>query len=249
MTDGANLTGEVPVARLDQLDRKAPLAEDLPPLESGDHLGADEYLRRYEAMPERVRAQLIDGIVYMSAAANFDHGRHHALVAAWLTLYELGTPGCELLLAPTVVLGKKDVPEPDGVLRIAPAFGGQTRTRARKLTGPPELAAEVADSSAAIDLHTKRTSYLRAGVLEYVVVVVRRCQVVWFVRDLDDYVPLAPDGRGVLRSRAFPGLWLDPRAIIEDDTALLQRVLERGLRSKEHRDFVRRIGKRARSRK
>jgi len=32
-----------------------------PPLQSGDHLSAREFLRRYEAMPEVKKAELIDG--------------------------------------------------------------------------------------------------------------------------------------------------------------------------------------------
>ena len=37
-----------------------------PPLENGDHLTSDEFHRRYEAMPEDVRAELIEGIVFMA---------------------------------------------------------------------------------------------------------------------------------------------------------------------------------------
>jgi len=39
----------------------------IPPLENGDHLTRAEYERRYEASPEDVKAELIDGVVYMSS--------------------------------------------------------------------------------------------------------------------------------------------------------------------------------------
>ena len=42
-----------------------PEQELVPPLENGDSLGADEFMRRYEAMPEVKKAELIEGTVYM----------------------------------------------------------------------------------------------------------------------------------------------------------------------------------------
>ncbi|MGA7234635.1 MAG: hypothetical protein WBY44_03075 [Bryobacteraceae bacterium] len=36
-----------------------------PPLRNGDHLTSDEFMRRWEAMPNLKHAELIDGIVYM----------------------------------------------------------------------------------------------------------------------------------------------------------------------------------------
>lgn len=50
-------------AHSDATDRR----ERIPPLENGDNLTADEFRRRYEAMPEPVRAELIGRIVYMLA--------------------------------------------------------------------------------------------------------------------------------------------------------------------------------------
>ena len=43
----------------------------LPPLESGDRLTRAEFERRYEAMPEVKRAELINGVVYMGSPVRF----------------------------------------------------------------------------------------------------------------------------------------------------------------------------------
>jgi len=44
----------------------APFAGGLvQPLESGDTLGAVEFLRRYEAMPDVKKAELVEGTVYL----------------------------------------------------------------------------------------------------------------------------------------------------------------------------------------
>jgi Uma2 family endonuclease len=57
-------------------------AKPLPPLENGDHLSASEFERRYEAMPQLKKAELIEGRVYMPVhIANregvfLEHGMH-----------------------------------------------------------------------------------------------------------------------------------------------------------------------------
>lgn len=49
-------------------------AKTIPPLENGDRLTRDEFERRYATMPDGVKAELIEGIVYMAAALR---ARHH----------------------------------------------------------------------------------------------------------------------------------------------------------------------------
>jgi hypothetical protein len=46
-----------------------------------------------------------------------------------------------------------------------------------------------------------------------------------------------------LRSTVFPGLWLDPVALVRDDKATVKAVLESGLNSSEHADFVARLAR------
>ncbi|WP_143392975.1 hypothetical protein [Fimbriiglobus ruber] len=42
----------------------------------------------------------------------------------------------------------------------------------------------------------------------------------------------------MIRSEAFPGLWLDPAALIREDLATVLSVLNRGLASPEYAAFV-----------
>lgn len=46
----------------------------IPPLRQGDHLSADEFLRRYEAMPQVKKAELIQGVVYMPSPSTSTAG-------------------------------------------------------------------------------------------------------------------------------------------------------------------------------
>ena len=59
-----------------------------PPLESGDRLTRAEFERRYEAMPDVKRAELINGVVYMGSPVRFRaHGRPHVVLLTWLGMY------------------------------------------------------------------------------------------------------------------------------------------------------------------
>ena len=51
--------------------------------------------------------------------------------------------------------------------------------------------------------------------------------------------PLGPDG--FYRSTVFPGLWLDPVALVQGNTRRLRAVVDLGLASPEHADFVARL--------
>lgn len=55
---------------------------------------------------------------------------------------------------------------------------------------------------------------------------------------LDRAAELPPDPDGILCSRRFPGLWLDPQALVRRDLARMQEVLKAGLGSPEHATFV-----------
>ena len=99
--------------------------KSLPPLENGDHLDQKTFHTRYEAMPN-VCAELIGGIVYMASPMRTPHGRHGSPLVRWLDEYEEATPGTEVLLGATSILGPSSEPEPDACMIIRPECGGQT---------------------------------------------------------------------------------------------------------------------------
>jgi len=63
-------------------------AERIPPLQNGDRLTAEEFERRYDAMPDLKKAELINGVVYMAppAVTLDDHGGPHFDLIGWLAL-------------------------------------------------------------------------------------------------------------------------------------------------------------------
>ncbi len=226
-------------------ERPAPIAKpevaaDKPiPLESGDRLTATEFMRRYEAMPEVKKAELIQGIVYMASPVRVDqHGIPDSLAQTWLGNYAVSTPGTHASINATAKLGPRDVLQPDGMMWIDQECGGQSRIEDGYLVSGPELAIEIAASSASIDAHVKKASYLQAGIREYIVWRTRDAAIDWWYLFEDEYHLLAPDDDGILQSRVFPGLWLDAEAMIAQDGPRVLEVLNQGLTSDAHRAFA-----------
>ncbi len=216
-------------------------SDDVPPLEPGDCLNASEFLRRFAVTPELKKAELINGVVYMSAAVRVDqHAEPDSLLQTLLGCYAIGTRGVRSLTNGTVRLSPDDVVQPDAALRILAELGGQSRVgQDGYLRGAPELVAEVSASTVSIDARQKLQTYRQAGVREYLLWRVRDNAVDWWTRDEDDEFELiVADADCLHRSRAFPGLWIDVAALVAEDGARLIEVIQQGLASSEHATFI-----------
>jgi Uma2 family endonuclease len=219
--------------------RPATTDSRVPRLESGDRLTASEFERRYDAMPELKKAELIEGVVFVGSPVREDHAGPHMALVVWLAIYKGFTPGMTGGADGTLRLDLKNRPQPDAYLRILEAHGGRARlSEDRYVVGGPELTAEIAASTVSYDLHDKAKVYRRNGVREYLVWRVEDRQVDWSHLRRGRYQPLSPGEDGLLRSVFLPGLWLDPAAMIGGDTARVLEVLQRGLASPEHAQFV-----------
>ena len=218
--------------------------ERVPRLETGDHLTRDEFLRRWESQPDIKRAELIGGRVYMPSPVSGDHGRMDRRIAAWLGAYQAATPGVDGANNATLLM-LDDAPQPDLSLLILPQYGGNTRVDGLYFQGAPEFLAEVSATSASNDLHDKYDLYQLAGVQEYLVVLLFDEEVRWHVLVDGRYQLLLPDADGLWRSRVFPGLWLDGKALLAGNLTQLLDRLQHGLRSAEHEQFLARLAARA----
>lgn len=216
-----------------------PVVEAVPPLENGDRLTRDEFERRYKAMPELKKAELIEGIVYMASPVSYKgHGRPHLKVNTWLGNYLAATPGVDGADHATTRLDLDNEPQPDACLIVLPEHGGRCRIDEDDyIVGGPEIVVEIASSSASYDLHSKLNAYRRNGVLEYVVWRTRDAAIDWFVLRGGRYDRLAPVD-GICRSEALPGLWLDVSAMLKNDLAAVLGAVARGTATPEHAAFV-----------
>lgn len=202
-----------------------------PPLENGDCLNRSEFERRYQAMPNVKKAELIEGIVYMASPLRFDvHAEPHANLMIWLGSYKIAVEGVRLGDNPTVRLDRDNEPQPDAVLFWDTQFGGQCVIGEEGyIEGSPELVAEIAASTATIDLRDKKRVYRRNGVKEYIVWSVCDRKFNWFILENEEYRTLTPDN-GILQSRYFPGLWLNLNALLTGNMSQVMQTLQEGLK-------------------
>jgi Uma2 family endonuclease len=215
----------------------------IPPLKDGDRLTRAEFERRYTAMPDLKKAELIEGVVYVeSSVRQRFHGRQHSHLSFWLCAYEGSTPGVEVGDNSTVRLDIENMPQPDCLLFVQPEYGGRVRIDSDGyIEGAPDLVAEVAASSAGFDLGTKLEAYRRNGVREYVVWRVFDRRIDWLVNRENGFEPLLADVNGFLHSTVFPGLWLDSGALVRGDIDAVDGLVHQGLKSREHAEFVARL--------
>jgi Uma2 family endonuclease len=216
-----------------------------PPLRDGERLSRDEFERRYDAMPDGRKAELLRGVVCLASPARRRHGRPHARLLYWLQTYEEATPGVEAADAITVRLDLENEPMPDAILCVEPSLGGQTGISPDDyVEGPPELVAEVSAGTLRHDLGLKLDLYREKGVLEYLVLRAGRREANWFHLEGATYERIEPGEDDILRSIVFPGLWLDPRALFRGDLRRLREVVIDGTSTPEHARFVERLARR-----
>ncbi|HEX3147722.1 MAG TPA: Uma2 family endonuclease [Gemmataceae bacterium] len=214
-----------------------------PLLDNGDRMKAAEFEARYSAMPHVRRADLLNGVVYLSSPVRQEsHAAPHGIAVTWLGNYCMLTPGVNFGDNGTIRLDDDNQPQSDVCLRIPAAAGGQsTISDDDYVTGAPELVCEVAASSRSFDLGVKKDVYARFGVREYVVWQVEENGIDWFVLRNGQYVSVDPDPDDLFRSAVFPGLWLDWKALLTGDLAGVFAALQQGCAAPEHQAFVQRL--------
>ncbi|MHB1559008.1 MAG: Uma2 family endonuclease [Isosphaeraceae bacterium] len=212
----------------------------IPPLENGDRLFRAEFERRYDAMPALKKAELIEGEVYVGPPVGYRrHGKPHGQLMTLIGTYAAGTPGLGAGANSTIRLDLESEPRPDVFLTIEPEYGGRiVISEDDYIEGAPDLIAEVAASSVSYDLGKKLHVYRRNEIREYIVWRVQDRAIDWFALRQGTSERLAPGPDGLLRSEIFPGLWLDPAALVRGDLATVLEIVRRGLDSPEHADFV-----------
>jgi len=215
----------------------------VPTLQAHDRLSRAEFERRYAAMPSSMKAELLNGAVYVAQPVrHVYHGRPHSILTGWLCCHADATPGLDIGDNSSLRLEGDNEPQPDILLRVPVEHGGRSRIDAEGyVVGAPELVTEVTASSVTYDLHEKLDVYRSHGVLEYVVHRVEDGAVDWFVLRDGRYERQEPDADGIPRSTVFPGLWLDAGALLRGDRSGVRACVERGIAGPAHAEFVARL--------
>jgi hypothetical protein len=204
----------------------------------GQRLDQSAFHDLYESMPPGTRAELIDGVVYMPSPIGMQHGGALVPVIVWLAYFAEHTPGVQVMDNVTTIVGRRSELQPDAMLRILPECGGRTSNKRGFVRGAPELVFEVARASRYVDLGPKLVVYQQAGVLDYIVHAMNPDEILWFSREQKTLVPQTIGSDGLYRSTTFPGLWLDPQALVAMNYQRLRAVLDLGCATPEHAAFV-----------
>ncbi len=223
-------------------------SNSVPPLQPGDRLHRAEFERRYNAMPDCKKAELIEGVVYVPSATRLRHGQNQSRLITWIGNYVDSTPGTDCADNATNRLDNDNEPQPDLALFIDPVCGGQTRVSDDGyLTGPVEFVAEVSVSSVSLDRGPKLRTYELHGVREYLIWRVDDKMFEWYVLRDEGFQlqPLPEDG--IYRSEVFPGLWLNAAAMLQRDGKNVMKILNDGLATAEHATFVTELANRRKS--
>ncbi len=210
-----------------------------PLIRPGDQMSLEEFLERWEQMPDLKFAELIEGTVYMPSAVFLAHMRLDSRMQGLCSVYCMKTLGTESGTNGTWLM-TGSAPQPDCAIRILPEFGGHTTVKGGLVSGPPEFVVEICHSSRAYDLGPKLSLYQTAGVPEYLAILVEEGRSEWRMLVNGSYQLMTPDA-GVYRSKVFPGFWFNSTAFWNEDAAALLQTLEAGLASQEHQDFVARL--------
>ncbi len=132
-------------------------------------------------------------------------------------------------------------PQPDALLRIE--NGGQSIiSEDGYVEGAPELIVEIAASSVSLDVHDKLKVYRRNQVQEYLVWRVEDGEIDWFRLKSGEYIQLQANSEGITCSEIFPGLWLDKTALLTGNLMKVIEVVQLGLATVEHQNFVDNLG-------
>ncbi len=157
---------------------------------------------------EDTLAEWVDGRVEMTSPANARHQQLgqfvYDIVSRFVAAHNLGA----LLLPPFQMRLPQSGREPD-LLFLSQA--SLARLRSSFINGPADLVMEiVSPESVTRDYETKLAEYQAGGVPEYWLLDPDTRQAAFYQLDAQGaYQPVAPDARGIYRSRALPGFWLD----------------------------------------
>ena len=203
----------------------------IPPLENGDHLTRAEFERRYDAMPDLKKAELIEGVVYMASPGPHErHGEPHFDLIGWLGHYATATPGVEGGDNSSLRLDLDNMPQPDAFLYDpAPHRRPGRISEDDYIEGGPELIAEVASSSVSYDLHDEApTSIAAMGCANTSSGGSGTGRSTGSSCARGSTSGCRSARTGIYRSEVFPGLWLDPAALIRGDSRRVVEVVGAG---------------------
>ena len=170
------------------------------------------------------------------------HGRAQVPVIMWLDYYAENTFGVEVLDNATTILGWKSEPQPDALLRVLPECGGRSHDEEGYIHGARSSWSKFPRQPGTWTWGQRRPITSGPGCWN-TSSAIEPDEIFWFGQEQGVLVPRPIGDDGLYRSTVFPGLWLDPAALLKGDRRRLRAVVELGCATPEHAAFVARLAK------
>ena len=152
--------------------------------------------------------------------------------------YRLSTPGIYVCVHVPVILDDTRF-VPGLVAQVNHGRLKQCEATEAGFVGPPNFVLDVFDESELDKLATHKAAFSKAGVIEYVAVLATeevRCH--WFRHNGNDFDEIAPEGDGIIKSKALPGLWFSTYHLNKRDWWALGDSISRGITRLGHHEFM-----------
>lgn len=163
-----------------------------------------------ELIPEGVKADLIEGVIYMASPDNLEHHSIYLWLSVIISCYLEEKEILGRLFGSRIAfrINMENSPEPD-IAYIRPKR--MHLLRSGYVEGPPDLAIEIVSLESAIrDYEKKRQQYEAAGVQEYWIIDPLEQTMVCFARGRDGKFKKVKTKGGKIHSKVIPGFWVRP---------------------------------------
>ena len=218
----------------------------IPALVDGERMDRPTFEARFDATPGLKFAELIEGVVRFPVPASFRKCSEARFdLIGWCAYYTAYTPGLKGSAHGHIRFDEQNILQPTATVFVNPVLGGQVRISADDyLEGVPEWILEVGFDSLA-RICQKLGVYQDHGVREVLIAHLAKQSFYRFGAQDGRFELLETSCEGILRSEVYPGLWLDPVAMLTGNMPRVFEVVRQGLASPEHAAFVEQLRQRA----
>jgi hypothetical protein len=152
--------------------------------------------------------------------------------------YRLYTPGIYVCLHVPVTLDEHTRFVPGLVAMANHGRLKQCEPVEHGFEGPPNFILDVFDSEEMAEYESRKNTFEQFGVTEYVAVEDLDCpKIHWNRHNGLQFETGIPDGNGIIKSKALPGLWIPVEALSARDWWSILAAIERGVTRRGHHEF------------
>ena len=153
--------------------------------------------------------------------------------------YRLFTPGIYVCFHVPVILDDNTRIVPGLVAQVNHGRLKQCEATEDGFIGPPNFIFDVFDADELDEYESRKSSFEKHGVSEYVVLIADENQTChWNRHNGSKFESVSPDENGIIKSKALPGLWFSTNSAKDRDWWTLIDFVERGVTRVGHHELM-----------